>query len=225
MKRTLLLILTAVMLLGTVSCGKKDAGMTENEETADALVEEEGQDKDGGEVNYTPSVPLTDITEEPADESASDPAEGRELILECEDDTNARVTVPAVFININQSISSMAHASTEDGKLSASYKASSLSLDRATEEVTKKVIEHTKWEDCDEEPDISDREEQDVNGRKCLWYKMSFSINGEKRANIFGDMGSEDGESSISIMLFAEGEDAVNIVDDTWQNIISGIEF
>lgn len=109
--------------------------------------------------------------------------------------------------------------------LSAFYRASPLSLDRATEEVTKQVIEDTQWEDCDEKPDIPDREEQDVNGQKCLWYKMSFSMNGEKQVNIFGDMGSEDGESSISIMLFAEGEDAVNIVDDTWQSIISEIDF
>ena len=224
MKRILFLVLAMVLLLSLSSCGKKDAGVTENEETADALVEEEGQAEDGKGVKYTPSVPLTDITEEPADEPASDPTEGREYILECDDDTSVHVIVPAVFTKINNE-SYMTFVFSEDEKLHASYMAGPQELEYAFKEITEQTIKNTRWEDCDEEPYISDREEQDMHGQKCLWHKITFSMDGEKYANIFGNMGSEDGESSISIMLFAEGEDAVNIVDDTWQNIISGIEF
>lgn len=213
-KKIFIALILAVIVTGITACQKKSAPAANVTETVTEKTEEAADVQDTEKARK----------EEPADAPASDPAEGQELILECDSDTNVRVIVPAIFTKINNE-SYMTFVFSEDEKLHASYMAGPQELEYAFKEITEQTIKNTRWEDCDEEPYISDREEQDMHGQKCLWHKITFSMDGEKYANIFGNMGSEDGESSISIMLFAEGEDAVNIVDDTWQKLISGIEF
>jgi hypothetical protein len=70
---------------------------------------------------------------------------------------------------------------------------------------------------------VSERKEQVVNGHFCIWNKYAFSINERDHGIIIGNMNSEDRKNGIAITLFAEGADAINRIDDTWQEIISGI--